>query len=54
MPLERVLVAVFDCRIFPPVMVSPFDEVKLNADMPPAKVEVAVVVAMMPGTVVVP
>ena len=54
MPLEKVLVAVFDWKIDPPVMVSPLDELRLNADMPPEKVEVAVVVAIMPGTVVVP
>ena len=32
-------------NIEPPVMVRPFEEAKLNADIPPAKVEVAVEVA---------
>lgn len=41
-------------RMLPPVMVSPFEDAKLNAEIPPANVEVAVVVAMMPGTVDVP
>ena len=38
----------------PPVRVSPFEEEKLNAEIPPENVDVAVVVAMMPGTVEVP
>ena len=54
MPFEKVLVAVFDWNIDPPVMVNPLDELMLKLDMPPLKVEVAVVVAIMPGTVVVP
>ena len=42
MPLEKVLVAVFDWKILPPVRVRPFDEPRLNADMPPLNVEDAV------------
>ena len=42
-PPANVLVAVFCCRILPPVKVRPFDEVKLPARNPPAKVDVPVV-----------
>ena len=46
MPLEKVLVAVFDWKIFPPVILSPFDEERPAVMMPPEKVDDAVEVEM--------
>jgi predicted nucleotidyltransferase len=54
LPVSTVEVPATVERMFPPVIVMPFEEVKLKADIPPVKVEVAVVVATMPGTVDVP
>ena len=47
MPLENVLVAVFDWRMLPPVMRSPCDDESPPVMTPPVKVEDAVEVEVI-------
>ena len=54
MPLEKVLVAVFDWRIFPPVIFNPLVEERPAVVMPPEKVDDAVEVEMILKMVEVP
>ena len=54
MPLPRVFVALLVCSMLPPVMVRPFEDAKLNADIPPLNVELAVEVEIMLKMVEVP